>query len=55
MKLDTRNLIININPLSRIDSGNYTIILKISETKAPSYYTEYVFKIRVYDPDVSYN
>ncbi|CDW84828.1 UNKNOWN [Stylonychia lemnae] len=54
-KVDSRNNIININPLSKIDSGDYTIILKIAETDAPSYYSEYVFKFKIFDPDTRYN
>ena len=42
---DSKNTIINVKPLSYIDVGNYTVIVKIYEVDAPSYYTQYTLYI----------
>eukprot|EP00347_Sterkiella_histriomuscorum_P011756 403371220 len=55
IKLDTRNLIINVRPLSPIDVGSYNLVLKIAETDAPSYYAQYILKLNVKDPNQTVN
>lgn len=45
MKAEQSSKQIVVFPLAKADIGNYSVILRVSETKAPSYYTEYRFNI----------
>jgi len=50
-RVDTINSRILVNPMSKADIGNYTVVLKVSETKAPSFFNEYTLKIQVIESD----
>lgn len=46
-------MILNVKPLSPIDVANYTLILKVAEVDAPSYYSIYYLYLTVLDPNAT--
>lgn len=42
-----------MKPLSPIDVANYTLVLKVSEIDAPSYYSVYILRFNVWDPNAT--